>query len=79
MNINRSQKAQSLLSAIMQRLCIHSIIVLACYHICNTLLLNDGWLDIVFAIAWSGNAFLLPDYLDWFDAPWEGSERWNSK
>ena len=77
MNINRSQKAQSLLSAIMQRLCIHSMIVLACYHICNTLLLNGGWLDIVFAICWSGNAFLLPDYLDWFDAPWEGSERWN--
>ena len=73
MNINRLQKAQPLLSAIMQRLCIHSMIVLACYHIiCNVLLLNDGWLDVVFAIVWSGNAFWLPDYAKWFGTPSEG-------
>lgn len=62
------KKAQTLhlrLSAVIQRLIIHSIIVLACYYICHVLLKDDGWLDVVYAICWSGNAFLLPDYAKW--------------
>lgn len=60
-----NEKQPSCLGAVMQRLIIHSIIVLACYYICHVLLKDDGWLDIVYAICWSGNAFWLPDYTKW--------------
>lgn len=64
-NNNEERKPNLRLGAVMQRLIIHSIIVLACYYICHVLLKDDGWLDIVYAICWSGNAFWLPDYTKW--------------
>ena len=64
-NINEAGKPNLRLGAVMQRLIIHSIIVLAWYYICHVLLKDDGWLDIVYAICWSGNAFWLPDYTKW--------------
>lgn len=64
-NINEAQKPNLRLGAVMQRLIIHSTIVLACYYICHVLLRDDGWLDIVYAICWSANAFWLPDYMKW--------------
>ncbi len=50
----------------MQRLVVHSTIILACYYICHVHLGDHGMWDIIFAIFWSGNAFWLPDYLNWF-------------
>lgn len=64
-NRNDRERIGARLGAVMQRLIIHSIIVLACYYICHVLLKDDGWLDIVYAICWSGNAFWLPDYTKW--------------
>ena len=64
-NIDKTEKPALRLCAFMQRLIIHSMIVLAYYHICNTLLEDNGWLDVLYAICFSGNAFLLPDYTRW--------------
>lgn len=63
-NLTEEQNG-NITGAVMQRLIIHSIIVLGCYYICHVLLKDDGWLDIVVAICWSGNAFWLPDYTKW--------------
>lgn len=64
-NINGARTTNFRLGAVMQRLIIHSIIVLACYYICHILLRCDGWLGVVYAICWSGNALWLPDYAKW--------------
>jgi hypothetical protein len=64
-NLNNQETTQLGIGAVMQRLIIHSIIILGCYYICHIHLNDDGWLDIVYAICWSGNAFWLPDYTKW--------------
>ena len=53
--------------SIMQRVIIHLLIIIACYHICYCTINNYdyNWIHIIIAFCVSGNVFWFSDYAYW--------------
>lgn len=65
-NINKILMLNPKLISILQRVIIHSIIILVCFYIWRYASDdNNGWIDILWAMGLSANAFLSDDYTEW--------------
>lgn len=65
MNYNESQKPQLDKADVISRLIVYAFIWIACYHICNVWLTDDGYMDLLWATLWTVNIFWNEPFARW--------------
>ena len=65
MNYNEPQKTQLNKADVISRLIVYALIWIACYHICNVWLNDDGKMDLLWATMWTGNIFWIKPFAKW--------------
>jgi hypothetical protein len=65
MNYNEPQKPQLNKADVISRLIVYALIWIACYHICNVWLNDDGNMDLLWATMWTGNIAWIKPFWRW--------------
>lgn len=65
MNYNEPQKQQLNKADVISRLIVYALIWIACYHICNVWLNDDGNMDLLWATMWTGNIAWIKPFWRW--------------
>ena len=65
MNYNEQQKTQLNKADVISRLIVYALIWIACYHICNVWLNDDGNLNFLWATIWTGNIAWIKPFWRW--------------
>lgn len=60
---NGSQSSR--LGGVISRLIVYALIWIACYHICNVWLNDDGNMDLLWATMWTGNIAWIKPFWRW--------------
>jgi len=65
MNYNKPQKPKLNKVDVISCLIVYALIWIACYHICNVWLNDDGTIDLLWATLCTGNIFWIKPFAKW--------------